>query len=74
VFRHRFDSCGAESASLGAEMGGPSRSVQLILKMSPTVLQQTFTRPLSLESAPVCDRIGREFVQCKTDRLDGGRI
>jgi hypothetical protein len=34
----------------GAEMGGPSRSVQLIVKMSPTVLQQTFTRPLSVGS------------------------
>jgi hypothetical protein len=43
---------GAYPRRFGAEMSGSWRSVQLIVKMSPMVLQQTFTRPLSVGSAP----------------------
>src|SRR5215467_4081791 len=36
----------------GADTGGPSRSVQLMVRASPSVAQKTSTRPLSVESAP----------------------
>src|SRR5215831_5933405 len=40
----------------GTDAGGPSRSTQLIVKVSPSVPQQTSTRPVSIESAPYFPR------------------
>jgi hypothetical protein len=48
-------------------------SLQLIVKTSPTGPQQTFT-PLIRRERSVFAGIGRELVQCKTDRLGGSRI
>jgi hypothetical protein len=36
----------------GGDTGGPSRSVQLKLKVSPSVPQSISTRPVSVENAP----------------------
>src|SRR5215470_4273336 len=36
----------------GGDTGGPSRSVQLIVKVSPSVPQRTSRPPISFESAP----------------------
>ena len=58
----------------GAEMGGPSRSVQLncgdVANGRPADIYATAIR----RERPVFAHVGRKFAQCKTDRLGGGRI
>jgi hypothetical protein len=48
---HRFHYCGAESTRVGADTGGPSRSVQFIVNASPSAPQPICKRPTSVESA-----------------------
>ena len=57
----------------GADTGGPSRSVQLMVRVSPSIPQQTSTRPLSVER-PVFAGVGGELVEREPDRLCGGGL
>ena len=63
-----------ELVSLRIDTGGPLRSIQLMVNVSPSIPQETSTRPVFIESAPVLAGIGGEFVEREPDRLRRSRV
>ncbi len=61
----------------GADTGGPSRSVQLMVKVSPSEPQEISTRPVSVDirrERPVFPGVGGKLVEREPDGLRGSRL
>src|SRR6267378_1074361 len=59
---------------VGADTSGPSRSVQLMVRVPPSLPQLTSTRPASVDKRPVFPGVGGELMKREPDRLRGSRV
>src|SRR5215831_15750010 len=58
----------------GGDTGGPSRSVQLMTRVSPSMPQLISTRPFVGRGRTIFTGVGGEFVERKPDGLCGSLV